>query len=105
MSSGKSFVLPDDETLREVSKLAILDDKVIKLDYWQDSLEKEVYIGIEREVIDGKNVDKQKILIRSDSEYTSSIIKIFRKNANFIIVTENSLYVVHSGIAIKQIAA
>ena len=38
--NNETFRLPDVKTLQHASKLAIVDDKPIMLDYWNDSLEK-----------------------------------------------------------------
>ena len=50
MSEGESSVkLPPAELWSHVSKLAIVEDKPIMLDYWSDSLKKEVLIGVKKE--------------------------------------------------------
>ena len=42
--SESSIKLPPAELWRHLAKLAIVDDKPIMLDYWTDSLKKEVLI-------------------------------------------------------------
>ena len=66
------------------------------LDYWVDSLEKNVLIGIKD--------DGEKLLVKNAEEYTSPIAKIFKVETEFIIVTENSIYLVSSNIATKRIS-
>ena len=44
--NSESYRLPDVKTLQHASKLAIVDDKPIMLDYWNDSLDKTVLIGV-----------------------------------------------------------
>jgi hypothetical protein len=66
------------------------------LDYWTASLEKQVLIGVK----DGG----EKLLVKSEDEYTSPIQKIYKIETEFIIVTENSLYIVHHEIPTKRIS-
>jgi len=66
------------------------------LDYWTASLEKKVLIGVK----DGG----EKLLVKSEDEYTSPIQKIYKIETEFIIVTENSLYLVHHEIPTKRIS-
>ena len=89
--------LPDVKTLQNAAKLSIVEDKPIMLDYWTSSLDKTVMIGIRE---DGK-----KMLIKSTEEYTSYIEKVYRINGkDYIIMTENSLYLVDTGIPSKKVS-
>ena len=91
-----TYKLPSDTTLKHLSKLAILQDKPIMYDYWTTSCDKEVIIGIREE--------GEKLLVKSEEEYTSPISKIYKIESEYIIVTENSIYVVSSDIENKRIA-
>ena len=91
------YRLPDATTLQHVSKLAIVDDKPIMFDYWASSLEKSVIIGVRD--------NQEKLLVKSEEEYTSPIAKIYKVATEYIIVTENSIYVVDSSIATKRISS
>jgi hypothetical protein len=90
---------PSVETLTNIFKKSVADDKPVMFDYWAGSLEKSVSIGV-REYGNNK---KERILVRNEEEYTSPISNIFRSGNEFIIVTENSIYVVDSGIEVKRI--
>jgi hypothetical protein len=93
------YKLPDNTTLQHAIKLSIVEDKPIMMDYWTNSLDKTVLIGV-------KNDDsKEKILVRSEEEYTSPISKIFKVSGEFIIITENSIYIVDASIPTKRISA
>jgi hypothetical protein len=48
-----------------------------------------------------------KYLIKSDTEYTSSITNIFRVKDEpvFIVLTENSLYIVSADIPVKRVVS
>lgn len=89
--------LPENATLQHVAKLSIIDDKPIMMDYWTSSLEKESLIGVKE--------NQEKLLVKSEDEYTSPITKIFKSGSEFIIVTENSIYLVDKDIPTKRISA
>ena len=89
--------LPEIKTLLNAAKLSIVEDRPIMMDYWIASIEKTVMIGIRE---DGK-----KMLIKNAEEYTSYIEQVFRINGkDYIIKTENSLYIVDSGIPSKRVS-
>ena len=86
--------LPSAGVLVRAAQLSIDEDKPIYLDYYRDSLEKKCCIGVQ---------DTTKYLVKSDSEYTSTIQNVFKCEGCYIIATENSLYVVSLEIPIKKI--
>ena len=89
--------LPDIKTLQNAAKLSIVEDKPIVLDYWVQSIEKSVMIGIRE---DGK-----KMLIKSTEEYTSYIEKVYRiAGKDYIIMTENSIYIVDINIPTRKVS-
>jgi len=92
-----SYRLPESTTLQHAAKLSIVEDKPIMLDYWTSSLEKTVIIGVK--------TDGEKLLVKSQDEYTSSISKIYKVGTEYIIMTENSIYIVDVNIASKRISA
>lgn len=94
-STQQSYRLPDNTTLQHATKLAIVEDKPILFDYWTNSLEKKVLIGVKD--------NKEKLLVKSEEEYTSPIVKIFKTGQEYIIMTENSIYIVDVGIPTKRI--
>ena len=94
--NGKKYSLPSNTTLQHCSKLAIIDDRPIMLDYWTDSCDKNVLIGVRE--------DGEKLLVKNEEEYTSPISKIYKVEGEYIILTENSIYVVSNEIPTKRIA-
>jgi hypothetical protein len=88
--------LPETTTLQHAAKLAIVEDKPIMMDYWSNSLEKSVLIGVKE--------NKEKLLVKSEEEYTSPISKIYKVGKDYIIVTENSIYLVDVNIPTKRIS-
>lgn len=97
-NGGGSVIPPTTTVLTAASKLSIVEDKPIMLDYWLDSFNKEnpVLIGV-------KN-DDEKLLVKSAEEYTSPISKIYKTGQEYIIVTENSIYIVSQEIPTRKIS-
>ena len=95
--AGGGYRLPEMTTLQHAAKLSIVEDKPIMLDYWTSSLEKTVIIGVKE--------NAEKLLVKSQDEYTSGISKIYKVGTEYIIMTENSIYIVDVNIASKRISA
>ena len=95
-TGGASEILfPSQKALNAACKIACTDDKPIMMDYWLESHNGKVLIGVRD--------TEEKILVRSEEEYTSPIAKIFKVGDEFLIVTENSIYVVSSKIQSRKI--
>ena len=90
-----NITTPSPTVLTAASKLSIVEDKPIMLDYWADSLDKEIIIG--------KYDNGEKILVRATDEYTSPIKKMFQCSGEWIILTENSIYIVDKEIQSRMI--
>ena len=95
-SAVTSYKLPGDSTLQHASKLAIVEDKPIMLDYWTSSLDKKALIGVRE--------NGEKLLVKSEDEYTSPISKFYKSGNDYIIITENSIYLVSADIPNKKIS-
>jgi len=67
------------------------------MDYWTNSLDKTVLIGVKE--------NQEKLLVKSEEEYTSPISKIYKVGTEYIIATENSIYLVDVNIPTKRISA
>ena len=93
----EKYRLPETKTLQHAIKLAIVDDKPLMLDYWNESLDKTVLIGVKE--------NQEKLLVKSEEEYTSPIVKIYKVGSEYIIATENSIYLVDVNIPTKRISA
>lgn len=90
------YVLPSETCLQHAVKLSITDDRPILLDYWTYSCDKEALIGVRD--------SGEKLLVKSENEYTSPIMKIYKVESEFIILTENSIYLVKNDIPTKRIS-
>ena len=101
MSTQKSensfgYRLPDDITMKHAAKLSIVDDKPIMMDYWTASLDKKALIGARD--------NGEKLLVKSEDEYTSTIQKFYKSGTEYIIITENSIYLVSNEIPTRKIS-
>jgi hypothetical protein len=90
-----NYRLPSKQTLEHASKLSIVDDKPIMMDYWTSSLDEKALIGVKE--------NSEKLLVKSEDEYTSPISKIFKIETEYIIMTENSIYIVSATIPSRKI--
>jgi hypothetical protein len=91
-----NYRLPSDLTLKHATKLAIVEDKPIMMDYWSASLDKKALVGVKE--------TGEKLLVKSEDEYTSPISKFYKSATEYIIITENSIYLVSSDIPTRKIS-
>ena len=90
--------VPSATIMAQAAKVAIEHDRPIYLDYYNDSLERKCCIGVQ---------GNTKFLIKSDTEYTSPIESIMRikEEKAYLVMTENSLYIVSADIPVKKIVS
>ena len=90
--------VPSASVMVQAAKIALEEDRPIYLDYYVDSLEKKCCIGVK---------DTVKHLVKSGTEYTSAIEKLWRlKEENtWLVMTENSIYIVSADIPVKKIVS
>ena len=62
-NSENNFELPSINIWKNLSRISIVEDKPIMLDYWIDSLTNNVTIGV-------KTDTNEKMLVKSSEEYT-----------------------------------
>jgi hypothetical protein len=91
-----NYRLPSDVTLKHAAKLSIVEDKPIVLDYWTSSLDKKALIGAKE--------SGEKLLVKSEEEYTSAIVKFYKSGGEYIVITENSIYIVSNEIPTRKIS-
>ncbi len=84
-------ILPGAATLLQAAKIAIEQDRAILLDYYVDTAKGTAFLGEDK-------VSKERILVKSKDEFTSLIRKLYKVGDDFIILTENSLYIVSGKI-------
>jgi hypothetical protein len=93
---NSNYRVPSNTTMEHACKIAVVEDKPIMLDYWTCSLDKNALIGVRE--------NKEKLLVKSEEEYTSPVSKVYKVESEFLIITENSIYIVSADIPTKRIA-
>lgn len=91
-----NYRLPAEVTMKHAMKLSIVEDKPIMMDYWTPSLDKKALVGARE--------NSEKLLVKSEDEYTSTIQKFYKSGTEYIIITENSIYIVASDIPTRKIS-
>lgn len=89
-------VLPSAATLLQAAKFAITEDREIKLDYFRQTANGTAFLGEDPET-------KERILVKSKEEFTSLVKKLYKVGDDFIILTENSLYIVSGKIQKRKV--
>jgi len=90
--------VPSVATLVSAAKLAIQKDMPVQFDYFVDSAEGKAFLGEDA-------TTGEKMLVKNSEEYTSHIQKIYKAGDDFIIMTENSIYLASSKIQKRKIQA
>ena len=94
MSESTTEILPSPATLTHAFKLSLSKDMSICTDYWESSINKSAIIGVK---------DTEKFLMKSSEEYTSPIGESRKCGSDLILITNNSIYIVHNSIPIRRI--
>jgi hypothetical protein len=95
-TGANEYRSPSEQTLKNAWKISLVEDKEVKSDYWASSIDKTSLIGVRE--------NQEKLLVKSEDEYTSPIGKIYRVEGEFIVLTENSVYIIDAGIPTKRIS-
>ncbi len=83
--------------MQHAIRLSVVEDKPIMMDYWTSSLDKSVLIGVKE--------NQEKLLVKDAEQYTSPVSKIYKVASEYIVMTENSIYIVDVNIPTKRISA
>jgi hypothetical protein len=90
-------LLPQATTLLHAAKLAIKHDKPIQLDYYVDTALGKAFLGEDTD-------RKERVLVKSKDEFTSTIAHTYKVGDDFLIMTENSIYIVNGKMQKKRIS-
>lgn len=96
--AAANTILPSPQVLLHAAKLAIEQDKPIQLDYYVDSATKKAFMGEDADT-------KEKMLVKSGEEFTSLVQKTYKVQDDYIVMTENSIYIVSGQIQKRRIQA
>ena len=91
-SANTQVVLPTDKTLMQATKLALKTKKPICFYFYLDSLKGKISI-----VSDGED----RIIFKNEDEHTSPILNTYKSENCFIIVTENTIYIVSADTQVR----
>jgi hypothetical protein len=97
-SAAAQEIIPSVSVLQHAARLAIQQDKPILLDYYVETATGKAFMGEDQET-------KERMLVKSSDEFTSLIQKVYKVTEDFIIVTENSIYLVSGKIQKRRIQA
>ena len=89
-------VTPTVATLQQAAKLAIQQNKRIMLDYYNDSLTEQAFIGEDQGT-------KERVLIKTRKDFTSLIQRVFKVGDDYLVMTENSIYIVSAKIMKRRV--
>lgn len=89
---------PSAQVLIHAAKLAMEQDKPILLDYYADTVSGKAFLGEDQET-------KEKMLVKSNEEFTSLVQKVYKVQDDYIIMTENSIYLASGKIQKRRIQA
>jgi hypothetical protein len=90
--------IPSAQVLVHAAKLSLEQDKPIQLDYYRDTENQKAFLGEDQET-------KEKMLIKSNEEFTSLVQKVYKVLDDYIVTTENSIYIVSGKIQKRRIQA
>lgn len=88
--------LPATNTLLQAAKIAMEQDRAIMLDYFRETVNGTAFLGEDPQTT-------ERILVKSKDEFTSLIKKLYKIGDEFIILTENSLYIVSCKIQKRKV--
>ena len=94
--AASQLVMPTAQALLHAAKLSMEQDKPIQLDYFQDTATGKAFLGEDAAA-------SQKMLVKSNEEYTSLVQKVYKVGEDYIVMTENSLYLVSGKIQKRRI--
>jgi hypothetical protein len=86
--------LPSAAALLQAARIAMKEDRPIQMDYYLDTVTGKACIGEDA-------TRNEKVLFKNLTEFTSLIQKIFKVGTDFLVLTENSIYIV-SGLIKKR---
>ena len=95
-TTSATELLPSAQTLLSAAKIAIEQDRAVMLDYYRQTAGGTAFLGEDPET-------KERVLVKSKDEFTSLIKKLYKVGDDFIILTENSLYIVSGKIQKRKV--
>jgi hypothetical protein len=97
-TGGATEICPAAAVLIHAAKLAMKQDKPILLDYYVETATGAAFMGEDAET-------KEKMLVKSREEFTSTIQKFGLVGTDYIVITENSIYICSGKMQKRKIQA
>ena len=91
-SANPSLTLPTEKTLLQATKLSLKTKKPICFYFYIDSLKGKITI-----VSDGED----RVIFKNEDEHTSPIINTYKSENCYIVVTENTIYIISSETQVR----
>lgn len=85
--------MPSNKTSIQAMRLCIEQDKNISCYFFNDSLQNQVCILTH---------DNEKIIFKNNEEHSSPIIKTFKCEDEYIVITENTIHIISANTKIKK---
>ena len=93
MSESKpKLSIPSPDTLTQACKLAIKTQKPMCFYFYVDSLKDNICIMTN---------DDEKIIFKNNDEHTSPIKNTYKVNNEYLVVTENTIYIISASTQVK----
>ena len=90
---SETINIPCDNTLNQAAKLSIKISKPICFYFYLDSCRDNAKLCTN---------DSEKIIYKNSEEHTSSISNIYKVNKEFLVVTENTIYIISSDTKVTK---
>ena len=91
--------IPNAKVLEHAAKIAMEQDKPLMFDYYLETKAGgPAFLGEDKETT-------ERILVKNAEEFTSPVKKMFKAKDDYIIVTENSVYIVSGAVKKKEISS
>ena len=90
--AAPSLTLPSEKTLLQATKLALKTKKPMCFYFYIDSLKGKITI-----VSDGED----RVIFKNEDEHTSPILNTYKSENCYIVVTENTIYIISSETQVR----
>ncbi len=94
-SSTSKLILPTANTMVKAMRLGIKYTKQIDLYFYLDSTRGDVSL-----MSDGETT----LIYKNDDEHTSPMLKHIKTDDDLIVMTENTIYILHGKTPVKQVS-
>ena len=94
MADNSQIKIPSANTLSKAATLSIKVGKPICLYFYTDSCNNNVKIGTN---------NNDKIIYKNNEEHTSPISNIYSSDNEYLVVTENTIYIISSGVKVVKL--